>query len=50
MIAAQPEMLIGAGTVLSVDQAKQAVSAGAKLIVSPENLLGWVHWIEEMTS
>ena len=35
MVAAQPGMLVGAGTVLSVDQAKQAVSAGAKFIVSP---------------
>ena len=30
-----PEMLVGAGTVLSVDQAAQAVAAGAKFIVSP---------------
>lgn len=30
-----PEMLIGAGTVLTIDQAKQAVEAGAKFIVSP---------------
>ena len=29
------EMLVGAGTVLSVDQVKQAVEAGAKFIVSP---------------
>jgi 2-dehydro-3-deoxyphosphogluconate aldolase/(4S)-4-hydroxy-2-oxoglutarate aldolase len=35
MVAAQPGMLVGAGTVLSMDQAKQAVSAGAKFIVSP---------------
>jgi 2-dehydro-3-deoxyphosphogluconate aldolase / (4S)-4-hydroxy-2-oxoglutarate aldolase len=35
MVAAQPGMLVGAGTVLTVDQAKQAVSAGAKFIVSP---------------
>jgi 2-dehydro-3-deoxyphosphogluconate aldolase/(4S)-4-hydroxy-2-oxoglutarate aldolase len=35
MVAVQPGMLVGAGTVLSVDQAKQAVSAGAKFIVSP---------------
>ncbi len=32
---AYPEMLVGAGTVLSVDQVKKAVSAGAKFIVSP---------------
>lgn len=30
-----PEMLIGAGTVLSVEQADRAIGAGAKFIVSP---------------
>ena len=30
-----PELLVGAGTVLSVDQVKKAVSAGARFIVSP---------------
>jgi 2-dehydro-3-deoxyphosphogluconate aldolase/(4S)-4-hydroxy-2-oxoglutarate aldolase len=30
-----PELLVGAGTVLSVDQVKKAVSAGAQFIVSP---------------
>ena len=35
IVSAQPEMLVGAGTVLSLDQAKQAISAGAKFIVSP---------------
>ena len=30
-----PEVLVGAGTVLTVEQAEQAVSAGAKFIVSP---------------
>lgn len=30
-----PEMLIGAGTVLTIDQVKAAVDAGAKYIVSP---------------
>lgn len=30
-----PDVLVGAGTVLSVDQVKQAVEAGAKFIVSP---------------
>jgi 2-dehydro-3-deoxyphosphogluconate aldolase/(4S)-4-hydroxy-2-oxoglutarate aldolase len=33
--AAQPEMLVGAGTVLSVAQAQKAVDAGARFIVSP---------------
>lgn len=32
---AYPEMLVGAGTVLSVDQAKKAVESGSKFIVSP---------------
>lgn len=32
---AYPEILLGAGTVLSVEQAKSAVEAGAKFIVSP---------------
>jgi 2-dehydro-3-deoxyphosphogluconate aldolase/(4S)-4-hydroxy-2-oxoglutarate aldolase len=32
---AYPEMLLGAGTVLHVDQARQAVAAGARFIVSP---------------
>ena len=30
-----PELLVGAGTVLTIDQVKRAVSAGAKFIVSP---------------
>lgn len=30
-----PKMLLGAGTVLSVDQVKSAIDAGAKFIVSP---------------
>ena len=30
-----PEVLVGAGTVVTVEQAKQAVAAGAKFIVSP---------------
>ena len=30
-----PEMLVGAGTVVSLDQCKQAVACGAKFIVSP---------------
>jgi 2-dehydro-3-deoxyphosphogluconate aldolase/(4S)-4-hydroxy-2-oxoglutarate aldolase len=31
----QPEMIVGAGTVLSVAQAQKAVEAGARFIVSP---------------
>ena len=35
-IAAEvPEMLVGAGTVLCVDQAERAMQAGAKFVVSP---------------
>jgi 2-dehydro-3-deoxyphosphogluconate aldolase/(4S)-4-hydroxy-2-oxoglutarate aldolase len=30
-----PEILVGAGTVLTIDQAKKATNAGAKFIVSP---------------
>src|SRR5262245_42155586 len=33
--AAQPDMLIGAGTVLNREQARQAQAAGATFIVSP---------------
>ena len=33
--AAQPEMIVGAGTVLSVAQAQKAVDAGSRFIVSP---------------
>ena len=35
MAAEVPEILVGAGTVLSVEQAKRAIAAGAKFIVSP---------------
>ncbi len=41
---AVPEMLVGAGTVLNVEQAQRAVGAGAKFIVSPgfdEELVKW---------
>lgn len=35
-IAAEvPEVLVGAGTVLTIDQTKRAVAAGAKFIVAP---------------
>jgi 2-dehydro-3-deoxyphosphogluconate aldolase/(4S)-4-hydroxy-2-oxoglutarate aldolase len=33
--SSQPEVIIGAGTVLSVTQAKIAIDAGAKFIISP---------------
>lgn len=35
MSKAYPDMLVGAGTVLTVDQADRAVKAGARFIVSP---------------
>ena len=35
MAKAYPDMLIGAGTVLTTDQADRAIDAGAKFIVSP---------------
>jgi len=39
-----PEMLVGAGTVLTLEKCQQAVEAGAKFIVSPgfnEKLVAW---------
>lgn len=35
MTAAHPDMLVGAGTVLTTEQVDRAVAAGAKFIVSP---------------
>ncbi|MBQ8663799.1 MAG: bifunctional 4-hydroxy-2-oxoglutarate aldolase/2-dehydro-3-deoxy-phosphogluconate aldolase [Eubacterium sp.] len=35
MTAQFPEMFVGAGTVLTIDQVDRAISAGAKFIVSP---------------
>lgn len=35
MLAAYPDMMVGAGTVINMEQAKRAVEAGAKFIVSP---------------
>lgn len=35
MAAAYPDMLVGAGTVLTIEQVDRAVAAGAKFIVSP---------------
>lgn len=39
-----PEVLVGAGTIVNVEQAKLAVEMGAKFIVSPgfsEEVVGW---------
>ncbi|MBM6756827.1 bifunctional 4-hydroxy-2-oxoglutarate aldolase/2-dehydro-3-deoxy-phosphogluconate aldolase [Collinsella tanakaei] len=35
MAAAEPDMCVGAGTVLNVEQADRAIAAGAQFIVSP---------------
>ncbi|MDD6615680.1 MAG: 2-dehydro-3-deoxyphosphogluconate aldolase, partial [Lachnospiraceae bacterium] len=35
MAEKHPEMLVGAGTVLTIEQVDRAVAAGAKFIVSP---------------
>ena len=39
-----PDMLVGAGTVLSVEQAKEAVEAGAKFIITPGFNTKVVQW------
>ncbi len=44
MVKAYPEILVGAGTVLNVEQAKKAVECGAKFVVSPgldEDTVRW---------
>lgn len=41
-----PEMLIGAGTVLNIDQAEQAVAAGAKFILAPGFDIEIVEWCQ----
>jgi len=42
-----PDMLVGAGTVVTLDQCKQAVEAGAKFIVSPGFDRAMVEWCVE---
>lgn len=42
-----PDMLVGAGTILSLDQCKKAVEMGAKFIVSPGFDAGVVGWCIE---
>lgn len=42
-----PDILIGAGTVLNLSQAKRAVDAGAKFLVSPGTDKETVLWAEE---
>lgn len=39
-----PDMIVGVGTALNIDQAKEAVEAGAKFVVSPgfdEEMVKW---------
>ena len=42
-----PDMLVGAGTILNLDQCKKAVEMGAKFIVSPGFDHEVVHWCIE---
>ena len=42
-----PEMLVGAGTVITLDQCKQALECGAKFIVSPGSDPEVVSWCAE---
>lgn len=42
-----PDMLVGAGTIINLDQCKQAVDMGAKFIVSPGFDLDVVGWCVE---
>lgn len=42
-----PQVLVGAGTILSVDQAKAAVDAGAGFIVSPGHDMDVIAWCIE---
>jgi 2-dehydro-3-deoxyphosphogluconate aldolase/(4S)-4-hydroxy-2-oxoglutarate aldolase len=44
MSAAYPDILVGAGTVLTVEQAQQAKAAGAKFIVTPGFDAAVVDW------
>lgn len=41
---ANPEMVVGAGTVLTVQQARDAVAAGAQFIVSPGTVREVISW------
>ena len=46
LASAFPELLLGAGTVLTLDQAKKAVAAGARFIVSPGFSPALVDWCQ----
>ena len=43
-LSADPNLLVGAGTVMSPAQAEDAVAAGAKFLVSPV----WLPWLPEL--
>jgi 2-dehydro-3-deoxyphosphogluconate aldolase/(4S)-4-hydroxy-2-oxoglutarate aldolase len=43
-MAARPDLVVGAGTVLTLDQAKAAVDCGARFIVSPGISPALVNW------
>lgn len=47
MSQAYPELLLGAGTILTVEQAQSAVEAGAKFLVSPGYDQTLVDWARE---
>ncbi|MCQ2467278.1 MAG: bifunctional 4-hydroxy-2-oxoglutarate aldolase/2-dehydro-3-deoxy-phosphogluconate aldolase [Clostridia bacterium] len=42
-----PDMIVGAGTVINVEQAKAAVNSGAKFIVSPGLSVDTVKWCND---
>ena len=42
-----PEMTVGAGTVINIEQAARAVDSGAKFIVSPGLDVGVIGWAQE---
>lgn len=44
MSAKRPELLVGAGTVLTLEQARRAVDAGARYVVSPGYNMEVVDW------
>lgn len=44
LVQSQPDMIIGAGSIVQIDQAKEAISAGARFIVSAgysQELVDW---------
>jgi 2-dehydro-3-deoxyphosphogluconate aldolase/(4S)-4-hydroxy-2-oxoglutarate aldolase len=47
IMANRPNMVVGAGTVLSIDQAKAALDSGARFIVSPGFSMQLVNWCLE---